>query len=540
VAASTIPATMPPATTAALTPNVRIPATTSVSGGAVSDSMGRSAYLAGDGNHRCHPSVELCERVRYALQIGLSVGPGQVRTLRTSTLLLACALVALAAVARAEAVPVRRPPVAWLKGEGNFTKAHRAPTSIDCIVVHVTEGAFWGSVRWLKSERSHASSHYVVSRRGRIVQLVHQSDIAWHAGNWRINADSVGIEHEGITEDPAGFTDRQYESSALLAAHIARTSLMPIDRRHLIGHAEVPDPDGSGIGGSSNHTDPGQFWNWGRYLKLVRRYAYPKPPVRLRVDASVPRVATGTVPWRARVRGPVKRVDFLVDGRLRWRDNRAPFAFAGGRGWRTLGLANGRHRLELRAYGPRGSWTRRRLLVRVRNARFLVRIAKLPATVAGVVPVAATVTGRARIVVLYLDGKRIDHDRSRPYRFAWDTRRTADGPHVLTVVARARDGRVERHTLRVGVVNAPEIVSSSIVEGAVLSGLVDWRVDTRGAVARVEFVVDGVVRATAVAAPYAFAWDTSGETPGPHAVVARAIGADGAAVESTATVVLAG
>jgi len=459
-------------------------------------------------------------------------------TLRTSLLLLACALVALAAAARADSASVRRPPVVWLKGEGNFTKAHRAPSSIDCVVVHVTEGTFWGSVRWLKSERSHASSHYVVSRRGRIVQLVHQSDIAWHAGNWRVNADSVGIEHEGITADPVGFTDRQYESSARLVAYIARTTLMPIDRRHVIGHAQVPDPDGSGAGGASNHTDPGPFWNWNRYLKLVRRYAYPKPPVRLRVDAAVPRVAAGTVQWRARVRGPVKRVDFLVDGKLRWRDGRAPFAFAGGRGWRTLGLANGRHRLELRAYGPRGSWTRRRLVVRVRNAPFVLRTGKLPATLAGVVPIGATVTGQTRRVLLYLDGKRIDHDRSRPYRFAWDSSRTADGAHVLTVVAEARDGRVERRTLRVSVANAPAIASSTLVDGAVVSGLVDWRVETRGSVARVEFVVDGAVRATVAAAPYAFAWDTAAETPGPHSVVARAIAADGSAVENATTVVV--
>ena len=37
-----------------------------------------------------------------------------------------------------------RPPVVWLKGEGNFTKSHRGAESIDRIVVHVTEGAFWG------------------------------------------------------------------------------------------------------------------------------------------------------------------------------------------------------------------------------------------------------------------------------------------------------------------------------------------------------------------------------------------------------------
>ena len=47
-----------------------------------------------------------------------------------------------------------RPPVTWLKGEGNFTKAHRSTGSIDKIVVHVTEGQFWGSIRWLKSPRA--------------------------------------------------------------------------------------------------------------------------------------------------------------------------------------------------------------------------------------------------------------------------------------------------------------------------------------------------------------------------------------------------
>ena len=31
-----------------------------------------------------------------------------------------------------------------------------------------------------------------------------------------MNARSVGIEHEGWTYDPAGFTERQYEASARL------------------------------------------------------------------------------------------------------------------------------------------------------------------------------------------------------------------------------------------------------------------------------------------------------------------------------------
>jgi hypothetical protein len=115
------------------------------------------------------------------------------------TVLAAAVAAACVLVPPAGAATGARPPVVWLKGEGNFTKAHRSVQSIDRIVVHVTEGSFWGSVRWLKSPRAHASSHYVISRSGRIVQLVHLSDIAWHAGYWPTNEQSVGIEHEGFT-----------------------------------------------------------------------------------------------------------------------------------------------------------------------------------------------------------------------------------------------------------------------------------------------------------------------------------------------------
>ena len=66
-----------------------------------------------------------------------------------------------------------------------------------------------------------------------------------------------------------------------------------------------------------------------------------------------------------------------------------------------------------------------------------------------------------------------------------------------------------------------------------------WLVDTSGSVARVEFVVDGLVRGTATAAPYAYDWDTSGETPGQHALTVRVVGRDGGIVEQSLTVTVA-
>ena len=154
------------------------------------------------------------------------------------------------------------------------------------------------------------------------MQLVHLSDIAWHAGNWNVNSHSVGIEHEGYTYGSGGFTDAQYQASARLAAWIARRSLMPIDRKHLIGHAEVPAP-GGGRGGSSHHTDPGPHWNW-----------RPLPPARARATRDVEKLSVtpalppgplrGIVPWRAKATGGVASVEFSIDGRVVWVDRRAP------------------------------------------------------------------------------------------------------------------------------------------------------------------------------------------------------------------------
>ena len=83
------------------------------------------------------------------------------------------------------------------------------------------------------------------------------------------------------------------------------------------------------------------------------------------------------------------------------------------------------------------------------------------------------------------------------------------------------------------------IVASSLAEGQTVSGSQHWLVETSGTVGRVEFVVDGKLRATSTVAPYAYDWDTSLEAPGSHALAVRAVGADGAVAEQTLTVTVA-
>ena len=181
--------------------------------------------------------------------------------LRRVIFLAAAVAASCVLVPAASGATAARPPLVWLKGEGNYTKSHRHPESIDKIVIHVTEGAFWGSVRWLQSPRAlRPGARGARSReraRARACQSERESERApereREREREREKAHSVGIEHEGYTYGPGGFTDAQYQSSARLAAWIARRSLIPIDRKHIIGHASVPAP---AVGSAAPRTTP--------------------------------------------------------------------------------------------------------------------------------------------------------------------------------------------------------------------------------------------------------------------------------------------
>jgi hypothetical protein len=163
-------------------------------------------------------------------------------------------------------------PAAWRPAhDGNYTNANRKEAIIDLIVVHVAQGSYSGTVNWFQDRRASSSAHYVVSRKGRVAQCVRNEDIAWHAGWWKTNKKSIGIEHAGFVGNPRSFSGPMYRSSAKLSAYLCRRFNIPVDRNHIIGHKQVPGCPGSG-GGVTCHTDPGRHWNWDRYVRLVKRY----------------------------------------------------------------------------------------------------------------------------------------------------------------------------------------------------------------------------------------------------------------------------
>ena len=154
----------------------------------------------------------------------------------------------------------------WYGTNGNnYTAANRGPAQINKVVIHVTQGSWSSAISWFKNSGANVSAHYTVrSSDGFIGQSVREKDIAWHAGNWNYNSSSIGIEHEGYVSNPAWFTDAMYRSSAKLTAYICKKYRIPIDRQHIIGHYQVP---------GSDHYDPGQYWNWTKYMNMVKNYA---------------------------------------------------------------------------------------------------------------------------------------------------------------------------------------------------------------------------------------------------------------------------
>jgi hypothetical protein len=155
----------------------------------------------------------------------------------------------------------------------NITPKGTNPTHI---IIHTTQGSFAGAVSWLKNPKSQVSAHYVIrSRDGYIKQLVRERDRAWHARCW--NRLGIGIEHEGFIDSPDYYTDPMYRQSAQLVQYLTRKHSITTDHLHIVGHdfwskpyfkeSELASLD------CNDHTDPGRFWDWDFYLRLV------SPPV---------------------------------------------------------------------------------------------------------------------------------------------------------------------------------------------------------------------------------------------------------------------
>jgi N-acetylmuramoyl-L-alanine amidase len=116
---------------------------------------------------------------------------------------------------------------------------------------------------------TYVSWHYSLrSADGHIAQHVKAKDVGWHAGNWYVNAKSIGLEHEGFAAQGTWYTEAMYRTSAKLVRYLAAKHRIPLDRQHILGHDNVPGTVPANVRGM--HWDPGPYWDWSHYFDLLK------------------------------------------------------------------------------------------------------------------------------------------------------------------------------------------------------------------------------------------------------------------------------
>lgn len=168
----------------------------------------------------------------------------------------------------------------------NYSNGRSLPVSN--VTIHYTQGTYSGTIAWFQNCNASASAHYVVrSFDGQVTQMVHESDKAWHVGN--SNGYTIGIEHEAYGDIVSFFTPAMYASSANLVRDIV--GRYPVMSTHRTFYRDTLD-DGTvlnyglhSLGGRTactqirghqhfpdqTHTDPGPFWDWNYYYKLLNQ-----------------------------------------------------------------------------------------------------------------------------------------------------------------------------------------------------------------------------------------------------------------------------
>lgn len=144
-------------------------------------------------------------------------------------------------------------------GQNTHYSTGRFGQSISKIVIHHNAGNLTTEGCYYTWQTRPASAHYQVEANGTVGQLVLDSNTAWHAGNWTINTQSIGIEHADYKDGNGQWrmTEATINSGArLVAALCLQYSLgRPQWGVNVVGHNECVStecPASLAVGGSQH------------------------------------------------------------------------------------------------------------------------------------------------------------------------------------------------------------------------------------------------------------------------------------------------
>jgi len=149
----------------------------------------------------------------------------------------------------------------------------KSPNYIHCnkrrnnqsVIIHYTGmRSLQSAVERLLSKKYEVSSHYLISRTGKIIQLVKDNNIAWHAGisNWfkfkNLNKNSIGIELEnkGHQYGYQAFPSKQIVQLIKILKILKRK--FKIKNINITGHSDIAP---------NRKIDPGEKFPWKKLYK---------------------------------------------------------------------------------------------------------------------------------------------------------------------------------------------------------------------------------------------------------------------------------
>jgi N-acetylmuramoyl-L-alanine amidase len=165
----------------------------------------------------------------------------------------------------------------------NYSKGRRG-RKILAIVNHITAGLMPGTLTWMQNPAVKVSAHFLVTKSGRIYQLVNEEDTAFSVGivnkpDWDLydgtnpNYYTLNIEHEALAGEQ--LTDIQYEATLWLHEYLISKWNIPIDKDHIIGHYRLDS--------INRRNDPGNF-PWERLLSDLNNHLNHEPTITILVD----------------------------------------------------------------------------------------------------------------------------------------------------------------------------------------------------------------------------------------------------------------
>ena len=147
----------------------------------------------------------------------------------------------------------------------NFSKKNRSKKNIKFLIIHYTGMQSESeSIKRLTDIKSKVSSHYLINRKGKIIKMVSEKHVAWHAGKsqWKnytnLNNSSIGIElvNRGHEFGYQSFSFKQIKSLKLLLVKLVKK--YKIKKNCILGHSDIAP---------LRKIDPGEKFPWKKLSK---------------------------------------------------------------------------------------------------------------------------------------------------------------------------------------------------------------------------------------------------------------------------------